>query len=65
MDVKGTKVDASAHQPVFLRTHAGARNLKETVWTVICADFDSDTAVTSNGVAFFTEKEGMERMKAI
>ena len=57
--------DASIHRPIFFCAYTCTWDLEETVWAVVCTDFDRDTSVTADGVAFFTEKEGVERVKAV
>lgn len=52
-------------RPVLLGAYTGTRNLKETVWTVIAADFDRHAAVASNGIAFLAKKQHMERVETV
>jgi len=46
--------------PVFLSPNTRARHLKQTIWTIIPADFDGDTSVAPYRIAFFAEVEVVE-----
>ena len=51
--------------PVLLCTYTGTGYFEQTIWAVIPTYFHHYTSVTSHGVAFLTEEEVMERVKAI
>jgi hypothetical protein len=53
------------NEPVFLCADARAGYFKETVGTVIAADFDRNTAIAADGVALFAEKEFMEKVETV
>jgi hypothetical protein len=53
------------HGPIFLCAYTGAGYFKETVWAVIATNFDGNTTIAADGVAFFAEKELVERVEAV
>ena len=48
---------------VPLGADAGAGDLEQTIWAIIAADFDGDTAIAPNGVAFFAEIKRVQWME--
>jgi hypothetical protein len=55
----------SIHGPVFLCAYTRAGHFKEAIWAVIATDFNRNTAIAADGIAFFAEKELMERVKTV
>jgi hypothetical protein len=52
-------------EPILFGPHTGTRDLKEAIWTIICADLDRDTAVATHRVAFFTKEKCVQRVEAV
>jgi len=57
--------NAAKQLPVLFCTYTRTGDFEKTIWTIVGTDFNRNTSITPHRVAFFTEEECMERVKAI